>query len=407
MPARRRAAPLLATTAAALLLSACAAPAHISVPWLHLNVGAAKPTPKPSPQAKAAPLPTPTGPQPSIEQFIPVAERFVEQHRGLSFKSHVPVTLLDDAAFRQRLLGKQSAADNQAITTTSRDLVALHLIDRTVDLSTASRDLLGAGVSGFYEPKTKSLVVRGVAATPYVRMVLVHELTHALQDQWFGIDRPELDRADDERSVAFQTVVEGDAVRIENEYHDSMSAEDQAEAAQEEAGQGGGIPGDVPRVLVQLIAFPYVIGPEFMSQLDRIGGQAKVDDAFLHPPVSTAEELDLTRYLEHDLPRTVARPRADGTVYDHGVLGEFGLVLLLENVAGMAQLQAAQNASLWGGDEYVAWTSGSTSCLRLAVLAHTSAEQGALESALQQYAAAAGATVAQSPGGPTTVTSCG
>jgi len=393
---------MVAAAVAALLLAGCSAPGRISVPWLHLALGGSPSSSASPPQAAA----TPSGPQLTIGQFVPIAEKFVEQHRGLTFKTPVRVTLLGDAAFRERLLGHED--DTAAIETTSKDLLALHLIDKGVDLGAAARDLLGAGVSGFYDPKTKSLVVRGVAATPYVRQVLVHELTHAVQDQYFGIDRPDLDKADDERGVAFQTVVEGDAVRIENEYHDSLSPAEQAEADSEEQAQGGGVPSGIPPVLVELVAFPYIAGPHFMTQLDQIGGQAKVDDAFVHPPVSTAQVLQINRYLDGEQPRSVARPRADGTVYDHGVLGEFGLLLLLEGPAGMSTSEASQVALLWGGDQYVAWTKGSQACIRTVILPDSAAQLSPLRDALQSYARAVDGTVSSAgSAGPVTVTSCG
>jgi hypothetical protein len=404
---RRRLSALLALSLCGLLLAACSS-SHVEVPWLRLSLRLPGATDTPAPQAALpsdTPEPTSTPPQVTVPQFVPIAERFVEEHRGHAFKTPVKVSLLDDAAFRQRLLSDET--DTAAVDTTSKDLQALHLVDKGVDLRAAARDLLGAGVSGFYDPKSKDLVVRGVAASPYVRQVIVHELTHALQDQWFGIDRPELDKADDERASAFQAVVEGDAVRIENEYHDAMTPAEQRQADEEEQAQGGGLPSSVPRVLVELISFPYIVGPDFMEQLESIGGLAKVDDAFVHPPVSTAQLLDISRYLQGDAPKAVAAPRADATAFDHGVLGEFGLILLLENVAGMAVPPTRQVASLWGGDRYVAWSSGAKLCLRLAVVADRPGEQGPLDDALREYArAVAGGFTAGASGGPSTVTTC-
>ena len=412
-PRRRRALPVAAAALAALLLSACSAGAKVEVPWLGLSLRLPGATPTPPLQAIAPQrtgAPTPGTPQLTVAEFVPIAEQFVEQHRGLKFKSPVQVTLLDDAAFRERLLGKQSSSpgNDQAVATTSKDLVAVHLIAKTVDLGSSARNLLGAGVSGFYDPKSKSLVVRGEAATPYVRQVIVHELTHALQDQWFGIDRPELDKADDERGVAFQTVVEGDAVRIENEYRDAMPPLEQLQAAQEERDQGGGLPADIPRVLVELVAFPYILGPRFIDELDQLGGQQKIDDAFVHPPVSTQQIIDFNRYAAGDTPHTLPLPRADATAYDHGVLGEFGLLLLLENVAKMSAADAVAAARTWGGDEYVAWVKGGTPCLRFSMLAFTPSQQAPLDAALRSFTRAAGASFSDPTGnGPALVTTCG
>jgi len=406
-PRRRRAAPLLGAAAAALLLTACSS-TQVNVPWLHFSVAGSEATPEPSAEALATPpadRSTPDAGAPTIEQFIPVAESFVAEHRGHAFKTPVQVTLLDDAAFRRKLLG--DTGGGTAIADASKELKALHLIAQGVDLNSASDDLLGAGVSGFYDPKAKALYVRGVSATPYVRQVLVHELTHALQDQYFSIDRPNLDKADDEQAAAFQAVVEGDAVRIEDEYHAAMSASEQDEADREEQSQAGGIPGSVPPVLIEMLTFPYIAGPRFVDALDHAGGNPEVDQAFLHPPVSSEQILDVNAYLAGRQPRTVPVPHADGTPFDHGVNGEFGLILLFE-AAGDTPNQARSAADLWGGDAYVAWNHGSGACVRMAVIADRAADQADLDSALGDYAHSVGASFTASRGGaPSVLTACG
>jgi hypothetical protein len=402
----RRALP--AAAFAALLLTACGG-SRIDVPWLRVSVGLPGATPQPSPQA-AAPSPESTPaqagtPQLTIQQFVPIAEHFVEVHRGHTFKASVPVTLLDDAAFRQRLLAYQG--NTKAINDSSKELKALHLIDQSVDLGAAAQGLLGAGVAGFYDPSSKSLVVRGVSATPLVRKVLVHELTHALQDQYFGIHRPELEKANDERSAAFQAVFEGDAVRIENEYYASMTPQEQFEASQEEASQGASLPRNTPPVLLELIGFSYSAGPRFVEDLYQSGGTPAVDNAFVHPPVSTEQILNVNAYLAGRAPKPVVAPHADGTVFDQGVNGEFGLILLFE-AAGDSPGQARAVADLWGGDEYVAWNRGSGACVRLAVVADSADDQGTLDTALSGYAQSVGGSFTAGRGGaPSLVTACG
>jgi hypothetical protein len=398
---------------AALLLSACST--HTAqVPWLGVKVPLPGESPSPSALGElTTPQPSaqPTGPELTIQQFVPIAKRFVEQHRGLAFKADVPVTLLDDAAFREKLLGKDSGnrTPTEQLTIASKELKALHLIDKSVDLGSATDALLGAGVSGFYDPKSKALVVRGVAATPYVRQVLVHELTHAVQDQWFGIGRPALDKANDEQATAFQAVYEGDAVRIEDEYHNQMTAAEQRQADQESSSQGGGLPAGTPQVLLELISFPYIVGPDFVRTLQQVGGQARVDDAFVHPPTTSAQLIDVNRFLHGDKPRTVAAPKGDAASFDTSVLGEFGLLLLLERTPGVGSSRGLRIGDLWGGDSYVAWDKGTDACVRDAIVADTAADQPQLDSALQSWAGSvAGATFVPSRNGqPAQLTACG
>ena len=408
MRSRSRLLALVAAAMAALLLSGCSS-RQVRLPWLGLavRVPGASATPQPVALPPQASPPVATSPQ-SIEQFIPIAEHFVEVHRGMPFKTRVAVTLLGDDAFRQRLLGDPRNTQSDAeLQKAAKELRALHLVSGPLDIGAATRDLLGAGVSGFYDAKSKSLVVRGVAASPYVRQVLVHELTHALQDQYFGIDRPDLEKADDERGLAFQSLVEGDAVRIETEYHESLSPAEQAAADREEQGQGGGIPASVPRVLIELIAFPYIAGPPFVRELVREGGNARLDDAFVHPPVDSAQLLDPTRFLANQQPVTVAVPRGDGTVFDKGVLGEFGLLLMIEHSATTEAATPRTVADMWGGDEYVAWDQGSQACMRIAVAAQSPQLQDDLDSALRDYAqSSSGVTLSTPSGAPATLTSC-
>ena len=93
----------------------------------------------------------------------------------------------------------------------------LGLLEGDVDLFAESNELNAKGIIGFYSYDDERLRVRGTELTPAVESVLVHELTHALQDQNFDLgDRlEELDKADDTNSSAtaegFEALVEGDA----------------------------------------------------------------------------------------------------------------------------------------------------------------------------------------------------
>ena len=142
-------------------------------------------------KAQARPSPAPSSSVPAagtLDAFVPIAEAFVEQHRGLKFKAPVKVTFLADTEFQQEL-AKANGSDATGYVTEAKVLHALGLLDGLPDLARAEQDLQDTSVIGFYDPKTKQLFVRGVDAKPSVRHVLVHELTHALQDQWFSIDR--------------------------------------------------------------------------------------------------------------------------------------------------------------------------------------------------------------------------
>lgn len=350
-----------------------------------------------------------TSPAPAaLEQLIGQLEGFVAQARGLPFSKTVPVTLLADADFKRRLVAVNAEGeDPQAATKAEKVLRALGLLDPGVSLAKEEKGLLNDAVAGFYDPKKKDLVVRGAdAASPYVREVLAHELTHADQDQHFGLDRPALDKRDDEASQAFDALLEGDAVRIQQLYLASLPARDRAKAQQEENAQAGSISPNIPPVLLDTLTFPYTFGVEFVKAVVKAGGQARLDAAFVNPPTTSEQILHPQLFLAGQGAMPVANPRADGKVIDHGVVGEFGLLLMfLDSKRPLAQSVAQQAAAGWGGDRYVAWDSGSKTCIRANFVMDTPNDADELRSALQDWASRQpAATVTGS--NPITMTAC-
>lgn len=341
----------------------------------------------------------------ALERALPELLRFVQSARGLAYTQPVKVTLLGDRDFRKRLRdqGAATAADDaKQLRTTQRVLQAYGLLGRDVDLVKAAASLFGDAVAGFYDPKTDELVVRGEKLTPGVRVTLVHELTHALQDQHFQLDRPALEKSDDESSTGFTGLVEGDAVRIEDLYRDSLPEADQKKAEAEDAAAAGGLSPDVPHVLIQLVAFPYVYGPRFATAVVAAGGQARLDDAFVHPPTTSEQLLHPDLFLAGQGPAQVATPPADGEKVDEGVLGELGLILVL-NEAGSSGVEAAAG---WGVDRYIAWKDGDKTCVRTAVAMDTPKDTNELRASLNALAAKSKAVKVEGTG-PLTFTSCG
>jgi hypothetical protein len=356
------------------------------------------------PKASASPTPSAgTAAQATLQAFVPVAVSFVEKHRGLKFKSPVKVTFLADAEFQSQL-AKDNGPDTTGYATEARVLHALGLLDGLPDLAKAERELQDSSVIGFYDPKTKQLYVRGIEAKASVRHVLVHELTHALQDQWFSIDRTF--PTDDETELAFRGLVEGDAVRVENKYIATLSAADKREIQSANAA-GGPLPADVPDILLQLDSFVYQVGPTF-TQAVASAGQQRLDTAFTTPPTSSAQLIHPDLYLSGRAPSAVDIPTADGAVIDKGVLGEFGLDLILERLLARGQVtqgQAGTIASGWSGDHYIAWDGGSQSCVRTRFLESGQAATSDLLAALHKFAGDhPGTTIAGN--GPILFTAC-
>jgi hypothetical protein len=340
------------------------------------------------PTASTTTAPSSSGGAPSstapsaIQAVVPEIEAFVARERGLPFKEPVKVTLLDDKAFRDRLL-EDEEEDEEELLEVQRVLRAFHLLDRDVDLRAALEDLLGESVVGFYDAERKELVVRGAAPTPFVRSILAHELTHALQDQHFKLDRPELDERDDEVALGFSGLVEGDAVRIQERYAASLSPGERRELLREEATFGGDL-GDVPDVLVTLLGFPYATGPRLVTAILRAGGQPRLDAAFTNPPTTAEQLLHPQLYLTGQGAVPVPAPPAGGKVIDQGMVGELGLLMMFDE--GVDDSLGVRAARGWGGDWYVAWDEGSRTCIRATLVMDTPTDTQELRAALKDWA---------------------
>jgi hypothetical protein len=348
---------------------------------------------------------------PSKTEIADVVEEisaFVADARGLEYKHKVTVDLLDDAAFSDRVR-KDAVDDLKSLEETEGVLRALGLLEKGVHLADALQQLLGDSVVGFYDPKTDELVVRGAAITPYVRLTLAHELTHALDDQHFELDRPDLDEADDETGTGFSALVEGNALRIEDEYRDTLTDDERQQADDEEARLGASIDlSSLPRVLPEIVAFPYAFGPGLLDALVAKGGEAEVNRAFDRPPMTSEQVIDPQSWISGDRAATElhpAKPKADGKIIDQGVLGMWGIVLLLEDELG--QQGAAPVAQGWGGDWYVAWERGDEVCVRNTLVMDTASDLDELASALDQWAAGQPDAEVEQADGSVTYTACG
>ncbi len=145
-----------------------------------------------------------TAPKRSWDPAILPLVHEVERFRGLQFDHAVPVKYPGDKAFEKRLLGDDdtTAEEDRAYDRGASVLRALGLLAGDVDLHDAGRDVVGSDTIAFYDQETEDIVVRGHDTTsPSTRVTIVHELTHALQDQHFDLTKLQDHAADDAYSV--------------------------------------------------------------------------------------------------------------------------------------------------------------------------------------------------------------
>lgn len=287
-----------------------------------------------------------TSPSPSIASVLPELSAFVEEARGLEFLEEVKPTVLSEPEFQEEL---KKRADQTDAGRAGAVLTVLGLLPADTDLA-ALRAPSEHEMFGFYDPAEKELVTTD-DLTPFARKVLVHELTHALDDQHFGIDR---DIAGDQAAAAFDALVEGSAIRVERLYVASLPAAEQEEIDAEPT---------LPSAAEQVLDFPYLFGPTFVEALVD-AGPGRLNQAFSSPPTSSEQVLDPARYLSGDAPQVVARPPTEGAATDEGEFGPLLLRLLLESKLDPSVAKEA--AAGWDGDRYATWRSpDGRTCVRV------------------------------------------
>lgn len=304
-------------------------------------------------------------------RVAPIAA-FDARDRGLAWKHPIAVEFLTPAAFVAKIgddAGAPTAADRAVAALEVDELRALGLLHGNLDLLGTSQKMQQNDIIGMYVPADGKAYVRGDQLTPAVRVTLAHELTHALQDQYFGLAH--LKAATGEAGDAATALIEGDAVRVQRDYLSSLPASQQQEYLDENnagasAAQSDNQAAGVPALLSDAESFPYDLGPTFVQALLTSGGNPAVDAAFRAPPTSDAQIVNPSRYLDEVAPVHVPLPHAPkgDKVFDTSAAdGEVALQAILGNVVGyQVATRAAQGVA---GDASIGYHDGGRVCVDL------------------------------------------
>jgi hypothetical protein len=322
----------------------------------------------------------------------------VTRLRGLEFAHAVPVRFLPNKRFvEERAIGgasKPSARAKRAARRATESLRALGLVSGPVDLIAATKQANASRVLAFYDPDAEEIVIRGGTKALDVphRVVLVHELTHVLQDQHFDLAGLE-DKVRDapgQSSDALRAVIEGDADRIEDEYTAELSTSDR-DAYEEWQRRGSDVAdretASLPAVLTVLQGAPYAFGPAVLEVVTADGGNSAVDRVFEHGVFTQKLFVEPTASFTEAPPEPIAAPEAaegEKAVDRVTEFGAFDLYLLL--ASRIDATVALDVASRWDGGRIRLVRADGRTCARAAVTATSRAGSAALEDALQQWA---------------------
>ena len=239
-------------------------------------------------------------------------------------------------------------------------------------------------VLGFYNSQNGELVYTGDEELSRIeQFILAHELTHAIDDQHFDLDRLDEIAAtcQDERVLAALGTVEGSANHFATQV-----------VLRFPIAEIGDIPGDeaqgVPPLIVELQAYPYTDGQVFIDALADDGGPDAVNGALESFPVSTEQVLHPAKFGV-DAPERVDVPDFAPTFGDGWrdldvmVVGEVWLRALLHTRLG--EVASDRAAAGWDGGMYRAWSDGDDVAVLMTTVWDTPADAVEFAAALDEW----------------------
>ncbi|HYN22393.1 MAG TPA: hypothetical protein VE078_15640 [Thermoanaerobaculia bacterium] len=310
-----------------------------------------------------------------------------EKYRGLEAKEPVPSGMVDDPALRRKLVESFEAdLPPEKLRPVEAALKAFGLIPESLDLVKFLPALLTSQVAGFYDPERHylALVERDGEFLPSglpsdqarqaEEAVLVHELTHAIQDQHFHLESFATGQPLDDVDAAKVALIEGDATLVMMDFFAQASL---ASLPGLEEAMGSfladpgelletGIPGtadlaSAPLWFRDTLLFSYFEGFQFCLSARKKGGQTLLDHAFSSDPPRSSEQILHPEkwHTKRDDPVTVllpdlSRALAGWTRVTEAQLGELGVRTLLRNAMKKDE-RAAQAAAGWGGDRFAVY----------------------------------------------------
>jgi hypothetical protein len=308
--------------------------------------------------------------------------REVARMRRLRFGAAPQARYLRRAELERRIRREiDSTYPNAEAAAESRALVALGALSRGTNLKRLLKRALPGQVAGFYDPRTRRLVVGSNAGRKLdgiERLTLAHELEHALVDQALGLpsfldDQATADGREDVE-LAGLSLVEGDATLFTDAFAskhlsaaDALRAVGPVLAASDEFDE-------LPHYLQASTVFPYEEGLAFVCRLYDRGGWRAVDRAYRRLPQTSAQIMFPGRYAAGERatdPPDAQPPGAGWRLVERQAFGAANLLWLLQAPGGDPAREppdARERAAAWAGGELFLWQRGGRTRLTLTLV---------------------------------------
>lgn len=270
---------------------------------------------------------------------------------GLSEKHPVPYGRMSKHQLRQFLTKRiKKTLKPEEVYADELALKMFGLVPQDFDLRKSTIDLLTEQAAAFYDYDQKKLFLLDDSSFTSETTTLAHELSHALADQHFDLDKfMEESPSNDDENLAHTAVVEGQASWL-------MIAYDLKEAGQPPVPTPDMLKTVVdssdssmaeypvlkgsPLYVQQSLLFPYTQGTLFFNAVYKKMGKQAFAAVFTHAPSDSAQILHPDRYFAHEQPTVPALPKLlikNQKEITEGSVGEFDHQMLLRQYLGEAK----------------------------------------------------------------------
>ncbi len=281
----------------------------------------------------------------SDPELVEIASRLLPelaQRSGMELKGPVRLERRSREQLERYLqtkLDEELPPDEAKATVDSYAL--LGLVPSDLDLRSVLLALYTEQVAGFYEPDSTALFVMDDQPRSSLESLLMHELVHAIQDQNADLDALTDPTLGNDRAIAAQAAIEGQATLVMLEFMTEQmtgSAVDLSQVPDFAARMRPALEGlrsqfpalaGAPPVIQESLLFPYVEGTAFVQKL--WSGGRKVAPFGDHLPLSTEEVLE---GVTDDPPVELGLTIEGARVVHEDVLGRLEIGVLLDEDLG-------------------------------------------------------------------------
>src|SRR5438876_1493169 len=341
-------------------------------------------------QTPAVDLPA-AGKEASAE-FVAAADEVLQemsQITGLRLRTPLKKTLRSREDIRAYLIRQMDDDKNpQERYADARAAEAFGLLPEKFDLDPFMVDLMTEQIAGLYDPKAREFYIANWIPLATQKPVMAHELTHALEDQYFRIEEwSKAVHTNGDATLARDAVLEGSAMAAMVDYmlrgtgrslkdlpafDPSMMMGDLASSPKLE---------QAPPFIKDTLMFPYLSGLNFTASAIRNVGWGALSTLFTKPPLSTQQILHPALYKSGKVPRAVSVPSFEKSVgsdwakLEDDTMGEFGWREILQQF--IDKDSAASIAEAWEGDHYIVYEHKQSKKLVLATRLSLSSDETA------------------------------